>query len=58
MTEGFYKIQDNQMIYTPNWVEGNGYILLKSEKNTYEYPVDGWYWFDSEESANDFFGIN
>jgi hypothetical protein len=30
-------------------------MLIASEHATYEYPVDGWYWFDSEEDAREFF---
>lgn len=55
MTQGFYKKQNNEIQYAPNYIEGNGYVLISSEKDTYEYPVDGWYWFNSEILANDFF---
>ena len=55
MTAGFYKKQNNEIYYAPNYIEGNGYILISSEKDIYEYPVDGWYWFNSEILANDFF---
>jgi hypothetical protein len=55
MTQGFYKKQNNEIQYAPNYIEGNGYILISSEKDIYEYPVDGWYWFNSEILANDFF---
>jgi hypothetical protein len=55
MTQGFYKKQNNEIQYAPNFIEGNGYVLISSEKDTYEYPVDGWYWFNSEILANDFF---
>ena len=55
MTQGFYKKQNNEIQYAPNFIEGDGYVLISSEKDTYEYPVDGWYWFNSEILANDFF---
>ena len=55
MTAGFYKKQNNEIQYAPNYIEGNEYLLISSEKDTYEYPVDGWYWFNSEILANDFF---
>jgi hypothetical protein len=55
MTQGFYKKQNNEIQYAPNYIEGNGYVLISSEKDIYEYPVDGWYWFNSEILANDFF---
>jgi len=40
-------------MYAPNYVESNGFVLVKQEKDNYEYPVDGWEWFDSEENANE-----
>ena len=55
MTEGFYKKQNEELLYGPNIVEGNGYVLLVQEKDSYQYPVDGWYWFNSEEEARVFF---
>ena len=51
MTEGFYKKQNDELIYAPNIIEGNGYVLLAQDKDAYEYPVDGWIWFESEEMA-------
>lgn len=57
MTEGFYKKQNEELLYGPNIVEGDGYVLLVREKDSYEYPVDGWFWFESEDSANEYFGI-
>lgn len=29
------------------------YTLVESEKDTYDYPVDGWYWFESTVEAAD-----
>lgn len=58
MTEGFYKYMDEQLLYGPNYVEGNGFLLLRQEKDQYAYPVDGWYWFESEEDAKVFFDLN
>lgn len=58
MTAGFYKKQEDTILYAPNIVEGNGYVLAAQDKDQYEYPVDGWYWFESEEEANNFFNEN
>lgn len=55
MTEGFYKKQNEELLYAPNIVEGSGYVLLAQEKDSYEYPIDGWSWFESEEAANEYF---
>jgi hypothetical protein len=51
MTSGFYKKDNEELLYAPNIVEGNGFVLVAQDKDQYEYPVDGWYWFDSEEEA-------
>jgi len=52
MNAGFYKIKDGQMLYAENYVEGQGYVLVAENKDSYEYPVDGWYWFNSEEGVS------
>ena len=52
-TSGFYKWDDHhkEWIYGPNIVGGlqiDGEIvnLLRELKDTYEYPVEGWTWYD------------
>lgn len=55
MTEGFYKQQEGELLHGPNYVEGNGFVLLKDQKDEYQYPIDGWYWFDSLEEAGEFY---
>jgi hypothetical protein len=44
MKEGFYKIQDKETLYAPNYVYAPTYTLLKELKDTYTYPLDGWEW--------------
>lgn len=60
-TSGFYKIQNQNeeliLLYGPNGVMHCDYDLLKENHLNYEYPVDGWYWFDSEEEARIFFDV-
>ena len=69
-TSGFYKYNttDNVMVCGPHFVHGgitsvggpgpyDLFTLERSLKDTYTYPVEGWYWFDSEEDAYVFFGI-
>jgi hypothetical protein len=58
MTEGFYKKQNEELLYGPNIVEGSGYVLLAQEKDSYQYPVDGWSWFESEEAAIEWHNSN
>ena len=59
-TSGFYKVDPiGIVIYGPNYVLGpyDQYKLLIEEKDTYTYPIDGWYWFDTEQEAYEFFQI-
>jgi hypothetical protein len=53
-TSGFYL---SDLTYAPNWVIAPGYQLLRSAKDSYTYPVEGWYWFDSLEQACAFFDV-
>lgn len=50
-TSGFYKNDEGMLLYGPNYVLGGGFSLFKEQKDSYEYPVWGWKWFDSEEEA-------
>jgi len=60
-TSGFYRVDTASGIVVcgPHYVYGpyDSYTLLKEQKDTYTYPIDGWYWFDTEEQAYNFFGI-
>jgi hypothetical protein len=44
-TEGFYKLEDDNWLYAPNFVCAPDFTLEKELKDTYIYPVDGWYWY-------------
>jgi hypothetical protein len=49
---GFYKAENNELFYGPNYVLGiNSENLYKENKDSYEFPINGWYWFDTEEEA-------
>jgi len=52
--EGFYR-QNEDLIweYAPNFVYAPDYTLLKEEKDTYEYPVDGWTWYNEQPYINE-----
>lgn len=51
-TSGFYKyIPEYGILYAAHAVQGNEYQLDREWKDTYDYPVDGWYWFDTKEQA-------
>lgn len=50
-TSGFYK-RDGDLLYAPNFVYGpNNFELIREFKDSYQYPRDGWWWFDSIEDA-------
>jgi hypothetical protein len=55
-TSGFYKL-DGDLLYAPNYVLNANYELYRELHETYTYPVDGWYWFDTEAEAREFFGL-
>jgi hypothetical protein len=54
--QGFYKI-DGSLLYGPNFVLNANYELRKESKDSHSYPVDGWYWFEDENTARGFFGL-
>lgn len=57
-TSGFYKLDPGgSLLYGPNFVVNADYTLVRADHATYTYPVDGWYWFDSEAAALEFFGL-
>ena len=45
-TAGFYKLEDDNWQYAPNFVDAPNYQLFKENKDSYTYPVDGWTWYD------------
>ena len=57
MEAGFYKFAGT-LIHGHNWVRGPDFELRSETKDTYSYPVDGWYWFDSLEEACLFYNLN
>ena len=55
-TSGFYKL-DGDLMFGPNFVLNANYELRRETHGKHSYPVDGWYWFDSEAEARVFFGF-
>lgn len=47
MEDGFYKFEDGNWQYAPNFVYGPGYELTREKKDEYNYPVEGWNWYDN-----------
>lgn len=56
-TSGFYKNENGTLIFGPNSVLNKDFELHREEKDTYEYPVEGFHWFDSEAEARTFFNL-
>ena len=66
---GFYKLFEDEdgeylqgknkvnVILAPNFVCAPGYTLLIEKHSEYSYPVDGWYYFESEEDMMATFGV-
>lgn len=57
-TSGFYKKESEEVLYGYSEVMGSDFNLRRDEKDQHEYPVYGWYWFDTMEEAYAFFGIS
>lgn len=58
MNAGFYTKTNNKLIYGRGTIYAPTYKLSKDLKDTYEYPIHGWTWFDSLEEACLFFDID
>ena len=56
-TSGFYKLDGTDFLHGKNYVINAEYTLLREHKDEYSYPHDGWMWFDSEDQARGYFGI-
>lgn len=56
---GFYRwsVEDDMVFYAPNFVSSPTFELTKELKDTYTYPIGGWYWFDTRSEAIDFWNL-
>jgi hypothetical protein len=52
---GFYKLEGESILFSPNQVSHKDFELKRIIKDTYSYPVQGWYWFNTLEEAETFF---
>ena len=50
-TSGFYKNDNGTLLFGPNFVLNANYELRRETHDQHNYPIDGWFWFDSEEEA-------
>ncbi len=55
MESGFYKADSGELMFAPNSVHNANYTLQRELADTYEYPVDGWSWYESRDAAE--FGL-
>ena len=53
---GFYKL-DSELLFAPNFVLNKDFELRIESKDTYEYPIDGWSYFENEDEAKKAFNI-
>jgi hypothetical protein len=56
-TSGFYKREDDALLYGPHGVLGPEYELTRETRHSNVYPVDGWSWYDSEDAARADLGL-
>ena len=54
----FYKYQDEQLSFGPYITFPDREMLHIDKYQEYTYPIEGWYYFATEQEAKDFFGIN
>lgn len=45
------KTEDNKLESAEQEVCAPDYTLRADERDSYEFPVQGWWWFDSEDEA-------
>jgi len=48
---GFYKRDNDDVLYAPNFVLNKDYELRIENKDDYEYPVDWWHYFECEDES-------
>lgn len=59
LEQGYYKYDHgNNLILQANNVYNTMYVLLKGQQDSYDLPIDGWYFFESAQSACDFFNVD
>ena len=56
-TSGFYKSESGFLLFGSSYVLAPEYKLFRETHDDYSYPVDGWYWFDTEGEARLFFDL-
>ena len=57
-SSGFYSLNNNEIVFVHNSILLPGVGILRENKDNYEYPIFGWYWFNSTDAAIAFFNLN
>jgi hypothetical protein len=57
-SSGFYSLNNNEIVFVRNSILVPGVEISRENKDNYQYPMLGWYWFDSDEAAAAFFNLN
>lgn len=52
----FYKNNKGQ-VSKGNHIISEDYKLIAEKKDDYKLPIDGWFWFENDDAAYAFFGI-
>ena len=53
----FYKNDNGNLLVGENFVYTHNFSMTKETKDEFDYPIEGWYWFDTKEEAYGFFGV-
>lgn len=56
-TSGFYKVQDGQLFFGPNWVVNADYTLHRELDADLGFEVDGWLFYADEATAREMLGL-
>lgn len=56
-TSGFYKLDIDELLFVPNFIYSKDFELLREKHAEYNYPIFGWYWFETEEDAKIFLNV-
>ena len=57
-TAGFYKFENDELRYGSTSVHAPNFTLVEANHANYNYPVEGWYYFNSYEEAEAYFELN
>lgn len=53
----FYKNDNGELLQADVYVHASTHKLLAESHDEYQYPVDGWWWFETEGEARVSLGV-